>query len=93
MLELEVAGMLGLLVHRDGVHVGGSRRERHGHGMQPGLVLHLLQQERRPVDPVELHDGVERLPPLLGLLGVLVLGHLRSLHCTSLQAAVELGLL
>ena len=56
-------------------------------------VVQLIQEERRPVDPVEVHNGVERVPPLLGLLGVLVLGHLRSLHCTSLQADVELGLL
>ena len=91
VLELEVTGMLGLLVHRDGVHVGGGRRERHRHGVPPGLVLQLLQQERRPVDPVELDDGVERLQPFLGLARVLVLGHLRSLHCTSLQTAGESG--
>ena len=51
VLELEVAGMLGLLVHRDGVHVGGGRRERHRHGVQPGLVLQLLAAGTPPGRP------------------------------------------
>ena len=93
VLQREVTRMRRLLVDRDGVDVRGVGRVRHHHGVPARLLVELLQEEGGPVRPVEVHNGVERVPPLLGLLGVLVLGHLRSLHCTSLQADVELGLI
>ena len=76
-----------LLVDRDGVHVGGGRRERHRHRVPTGLVLQLLQEERRPLHTVELHHGVQSFSPLLGLARVLILGHLRVLLRSALRRA------
>jgi hypothetical protein len=39
-------------------------------------VVQLIQEERRPVDPVEVHNGVERVPPLLSLARVQILRHI-----------------
>ena len=83
VLDRQVTGVRRLLVDRDGVEVGGVRRVRHRHRALARLLVQLLQQERRPVRPVELHDGVERLQPFLGFARVQVLGHLRSLHCVA----------
>ena len=38
-------------------------------------------RKRRPVGPVELHHGVQRLPPLLRFARVLILGHVSSSSC------------
>ena len=87
VLDLPVTRVLRLLVHRDGVDVGGVRRERHRHRMPAGLLVQLLQQERRPLRPVELHHGVQRLQPLLGLARIQILRHDELLRCRAIACS------
>mmetsp|Transcript_14414 Transcript_14414/g.43118 ORF Transcript_14414/g.43118 Transcript_14414/m.43118 type:complete len:959 (+) Transcript_14414:868-3744(+) len=69
-LDLEVAGVLRLHVGRDGVDHGRGHRGRDLHAHAHGLVDDLVHQEPRARLPVVLHDGVQRLNPLLGLVHV-----------------------
>ena len=70
VLHLLVAGELGLLLRRDGVDVARLREGRETDLQHPSALEQLVEDEARPLRAGLLHQRVERLDPLLGLLWV-----------------------
>ena len=69
-LEVLVAGEPRLLIGRDGVHVRRRHRGREADLRGPRPLEELHQEEPGPVAAALLHDGVEGVEPLDGLLWV-----------------------
>jgi hypothetical protein len=68
-----VTGEVRLLVDADGVDVRGVDRVRDGHGALARTLQQVEQDVPRPGAPTLVDQSVQRLQPLLGLLGVDVL--------------------
>jgi len=71
-LELGVAGQLGLLVHRDRIHVRGAEPGRDLDAVLLGVIDGPVEQEAHPLAAVGLDDGVDGFEPFPGLDGVAV---------------------
>ncbi len=69
-LDVLVAGEPRLLVARDRVHVGGGDGGGEVHLEGPGALEQLHEEEAGPGASLGVDDGVERVDPLRGLLGV-----------------------
>ena len=71
-LDGAVAAVGGLLALRDGVDVGGVAGEGEDDVLLVPLLEQLLEQETRPVPPLDLDQLLERGQPLLGLVDVAI---------------------
>ena len=73
LLELHVAGILGLLVHRDGVHVVRGQGVRQVQVLVAGMLDQALDDLGGAVGATMLDEAVEGLNPFLRLLRVRIL--------------------
>ena len=70
LLEVLVTREPGFLLRRNGVDVGGRNRGRDVDVAGPGVREHLGQQEPRSPVALGVDDRIERVEPLVGLLGI-----------------------
>ena len=91
-LDVFVAGEPRLLVAGDGVHVRGRDRGGEVDLLGPGALEELHEQEAGPGASLGVDDGVERVDPFRGLLGVDVgklMRHSVEEHCSMLRAPLS----
>ena len=70
LIDLDVAGAMGLLLRFQGVHIAGIGRERQVNAALAGVLKQLLQQEVGAFRAFLFDDGGERLHPLAGFLQI-----------------------
>ena len=91
LLHELVAGILGLPIRRDGVDVGRLYQGGEAHPLHLGLLEELGENVVGALHPVELHQRIQGVQPLLGLRRVDVLdlgGYLGShLHGGTIQGS------
>ncbi len=86
LLDGPVAGIVRLLVHRNGVHVRGVRLERQPRTGTTCPVDQAFDQEMRAITTPGANHRVDGLEPFAGLFRILILSVLDFSHCPAFAA-------